>query len=116
GTDRTVSTLRALSRRFPNIRFVWLMGADNLAQIPKWRRWTRIFHMVRVAVFDRSPYSYAALAGSAARRFAQVRARRPLSIWFRSPPSWTYLAIRRHPASATELRAERGKKGSGGER
>jgi len=111
GVNRSAQSLRALSRRYPNLRFVWLMGADNLAQIPLWWRWTRIFHTVRVAVFDRSPYSYEALAGSAARRYARSRVRRSLSIWFRSPPSWTYMAIRRHPASATALRAKRKRAG-----
>lgn len=105
GDSRTAHSLRTLCRHYPNLRFVWLMGADNLAEIPRWWRWTSIFHTVRVAVFDRSPYSYGALAGSAACRFARVRAGRPLSIWFRSPPSWAYMAVRRHPASATALRA-----------
>lgn len=105
GTTWTASTLKTLAQRYPAIRFVWLMGADNLAQMPRWRRWTRIFNTTRVAVFDRSPYSYAALSGAAARRFARARTRRPSTIWFRLPPAWTYVAIRRHPASATALRA-----------
>ena len=106
GVNRTALTLQQLTRRYPNISFVWLMGADNLAQTPRWWRWTRIFHTARVAVFDRSPYSYDALAGAAAQRFAKVRTRRPSTIWFRLPPAWTYVAIRRHPASATALRAK----------
>ncbi len=44
GTHYTVDTLAALQRRFPRTRFVWLMGADNLAQIRHWRRWTEIFN------------------------------------------------------------------------
>ena len=106
GVNRTALTLRNLKRRYPGLSFVWLMGADNLAQAPQWWRWTRIFQTARVAVFDRSPYSYAALAGAATRRFAKVRTRRPSAIWFRLPPVWTYVAIRRHPASATALRAK----------
>ena len=106
GVNRTALTLQHLTRRYPGIDFVWLMGADNLAQAPRWWRWTRIFHTARVAVFDRSPYSYGALAGAAAQRFAKVRTGRPSAIWFRLPPVWTYVAIRRHPASATSLRAK----------
>lgn len=106
GVTRTAATLKALTQRYPALQFVWLMGADNLAQMPRWWRWTRIFHTARVAVFDRSPYSYGALAGAAARRFATARSRRPSTIWFRHPPAWTYVAIRRHPASATALRAK----------
>jgi nicotinate-nucleotide adenylyltransferase len=111
GETRTALTLKTLTRRYPALKFVWLMGADNLAQMPRWWRWTRIFHTARVAVFDRSPYSYGALAGAAARRFAQARTRRSSTIWFRLPPAWTYVAIRRHPASATALRAKKSARG-----
>jgi nicotinate-nucleotide adenylyltransferase len=104
GDTRTAATLPRLIRRYPGIGFVWLMGADNLAQLPRWWRWTRVFRAARVAVFDRNPYSYGALAGAAAQRFARARTRRPSTIWHRLPPAWTYLAIRRHPASATALR------------
>ncbi len=106
GVNRTALTLDRLKQRYPGTEFVWLMGADNLAQIDQWWHWTRIFDATRVAIFDRSPYSYKSLAGTAAQRFAQVRTRRPSAIWFRLPPVWTYVAIRRHPASATELRAK----------
>jgi len=108
GTTRTARTLALLIRRFPRTRFVWLMGADNLQQLPKWWRWTRIFRTVRVAVFDRSPYSYGALAGVAAQRYAQARTDRPAAVWNRGVPAWSYLTIRRHPASATALRAAQG--------
>lgn len=104
GMTRTARTLARLVAHYPNLRFVWLMGADNLAQMPKWWRWPRIFKTVRVAVFDRSPYSYKALAGAAAQRFAQARTFRPRTIWRKAPPAWTYIAMRRHPASATALR------------
>ena len=101
GTVRTAQTLAALTRRYPNLAFVWLMGADNLAQMPQWWRWTRIFRTSCVAVFDRSPYSYRALAGAAAARFKRARVR---SLWRQKPPAWTYIAVRRHPGSATDLR------------
>lgn len=102
GAARTASTLALLAKRYPNMSFVWLMGADNLAQMPRWWRWAQIFRAVRVAVFDRSPYSYKALAGAAAQRFAQARTR---SIWRHRLPVWTFVAMRRHPASATAIRA-----------
>jgi nicotinate-nucleotide adenylyltransferase len=57
GTQYTVDTIRALRLRCPTTRFVWLMGADNLEQMPKWRAWTKVFEMVPVAVFARRPYS-----------------------------------------------------------
>ncbi len=107
GTRYTADTLEALARRFPNIRFVWLMGADNLAQISRWQRWRRIFRTVPIAVFDRSPYSFKALAGKAARRFAHRRLpeRQASVLADTQPPAWIFLHTRLHPASATVIRS-----------
>ncbi len=109
GTRYTTDTIAMLGVRYPRMRFVWLMGADNLQQIPRWDRWTSIFHRVAVAVFDRSPYSYRSLAGKAARRFARARltSRRSLLLADRSRPAWAFLHSRRHPASATAIRHAR---------
>jgi nicotinate-nucleotide adenylyltransferase len=109
GTRYTADTLAELRRRFPACRFVWLMGADNLAQIVRWGRWTTIFQSVAVAVFDRSPYSYPSLAGKAAKRFAFSRlpAHRGARLADRDPPAWVFLHLRRHPASATAIRRDR---------
>ncbi|MDX2145225.1 MAG: nicotinate-nucleotide adenylyltransferase [Rhodospirillaceae bacterium] len=105
GVIRTARTLTMLRRRYPRLTLVWLMGADNLQQIPKWWRWTRIFRTARVAVLDRSPYSYAALAGKAAQRFRRMRTKAARVVLKRRLPAWSYLGIRRHGASSTALRA-----------
>src|SRR5699024_7513833 len=73
GTRRTADTLAQLQRCFPGVRFVWIMGADNLQQIHHWGRWKEIFHRVGVAVFDRPSYSLGALSAKAAQRFARHR-------------------------------------------
>ncbi|MCB2108944.1 MAG: nicotinate-nicotinamide nucleotide adenylyltransferase [Rhodobacteraceae bacterium] len=104
GSVRTAQVLRALKKRYPRLAFVWLMGADNLAQLPRWWHWTSIFHTARVAVLDRSPYSYKALYGAAAIRFRRAKIS-PGKLFHRALPAWSYLAIRRHPASATSIRA-----------
>jgi nicotinate-nucleotide adenylyltransferase len=106
GTRYTADTLAVLTRRFPASRFVWLMGADNLAQICHWDRWRSIFERVAVAVFDRSPYSYSSLVGKAAQRFAHCRlsARRSVLLTRMAPPAWAFLHLKRHPASATAIR------------
>jgi nicotinate-nucleotide adenylyltransferase len=106
GSTRTAQTMQKLCLRYPNLDFVWLMGADNLAEISRWWQWARIFQSVRVAVFDRSPYSHSALASKASHRFASFRTGSPSHIWLHPPPCWTYIAIRRHPASATAARAK----------
>jgi nicotinate-nucleotide adenylyltransferase len=110
GTRFTADTLVALKRRFPCVRFVWLMGADNLMQIPRWDRWERIFAAVPVAVFDRKPHTYAALSSRAAARFRRFRrtGRRTLNLAEATPPAWAFLFYRRHPASATDIRRKTG--------
>jgi len=109
GSRFTADTLRALRRRFPRHDWVWLMGADNLAQITSWRDWSSIFHAVPVAVLDRPAYSLKALAGKAARRFST--ARRGPRIGPRlaglAPPAWVFLHTRLHPASASAIRKRR---------
>jgi nicotinate-nucleotide adenylyltransferase len=106
-TRYTADTLHALRKRFPHTRFVWIMGADNLAQIPHWERWTEIFGQVPIAVFDRATYSFRALAGKAARRFANRRidTRHAVDLADLRPPAWVYFHARRHPASASSIRA-----------
>jgi len=115
GTRFTSDTIAALRRRFPRTRFVWLIGADNLAQMHRWRRWQAIFTQVPVAALDRSPYSHRALAGKAARRFARARvpAGRAGVLAGRAPPAWVFLHQRPHPASATAIRARARGKGAG---
>ena len=109
GTRYTADTLSKLKLRFPKVRFVWLMGADNLVQISRWARWTRIFQAVPVAILARSPYSQRALAARAARRLSgfRVRDRAAPGLADRQPPAWVFLHTRLHPASATAIRARR---------
>ncbi len=106
GVTLTWQTLTLLRQRFPKTDFVWLMGADNMVQIPRWVRWSKIFQLVHIAVFDRSPYSHDALSGQAARRFAhrRLRSSRPLALWQKTRSTWVYVAQRRHSASSTAIR------------
>ena len=109
GTRYTVDTIEALGRCFPDRRFVWIMGADNLVQFPQWKGWRRLFSSVPIAVYARAPYSTRALAGRAANVFASSRyanrnARRLADC---KPPAWTFFHTPLHPASASDIRAER---------
>ena len=112
GTTYTAGSLDALKRSFPKTRFVWLMGADNLKQISRWHRWTRIFNQVPIAVFDRAPYSFGALAGKAARAFFRFKKKRAdaCNLADMQPPAWMFFHTRLHPGSATQIRASRGLK------
>jgi len=109
GTTYTADTLRFLLRRFPGLRFVWLMGGDNLGQLPYWQRWQQIFRSVPVAVFDRPATALKALAGKAAQRFARarIRGRSARRLADMTPPAWAFFHTRLDPRSATRIRAER---------
>ncbi len=106
GTSYTAESVVALKSRFAATRFVWLMGADNLLQLPMWRDWKTLFQSVPIAVFTRSSYSRKALAGVAAQRFAKFRLpeRAAAELIGRSPPVWVFLHTSPHPASATKIR------------
>jgi len=109
GTRYTVDTLRLLRRRFPRARFVWLMGADNLTDFPRWRGWRRIARLMPFAVYPRPGYNFRALAGQAAQKLHRSR-RRPCQaarLANQPPPAWIFLPAAQHPASATALRAAR---------
>lgn len=109
GTVYSVDTVTALRRRYPRIRFVWIMGADNLIQVPLWRGWQRLFDTVPIAVFARPSYCLRALAGKAARRFAKMRIAesRAVGVVVATPPAWVFLHTRLDASSATALRARR---------
>ena len=110
GTRYTLDTLVALKARHPDVRFVWLIGADNLAQMHRWRGWREIFRTVPIAVFPRAPYSLGALGSRAARHFKAARlphtqARRLARC---RPPAWVFVNAPLHGESATRLRRKRG--------
>lgn len=109
GTQYTADTLERLTRRFPAHAFLWLMGADNLLQIHKWRDWQRIFHLLPVAVLARPSYSLRALAAPAAQRFLRARwpERLARELVQAEPPAWVLIHGPLHPASATAIRAAR---------
>jgi nicotinate-nucleotide adenylyltransferase len=105
-TRYTCDTLRALKTLFPRVRFVWLMGADNLLQFPRWRGWMRIAAATPFAVLPRPTYTRAARAGQAARRLAQARkpAGQAVVLADQAAPAWVFLDGRENTLSATAIR------------
>jgi len=106
GLTYTIDVLRTLKRLAPDARFVWLMGADNLANFHHWRDWRGIAALAPIAVVSRPgsfPHAglsrfarqYAACRQTGDRNGALARAR---------PPAWRLLQARLDPASSTELR------------
>ena len=109
GTQWTVDTLRALTARHPGVRFVWLMGSDNLAGFHKWRGWTDIMRMMPMAVIARPGSQLDSRTAPAAARFASARvpAARARLLPALDAPAWTYLTAPLNPRSSTALRAAR---------
>ncbi|MBO9498820.1 MAG: nicotinate-nucleotide adenylyltransferase [Novosphingobium sp.] len=105
-TRFTIDTLRKLRRRYPRVRFVWLMGADNLAQFHRWKQWRAIAREMPIAVIARPGYDAAALASPAMawlRRFRVPAAGlRNRGEW--SAPALVELRFDPDPRSATEMR------------
>jgi nicotinate-nucleotide adenylyltransferase len=107
GTRYTAAAVERLRRRYPGVRFVWLMGADNLATFHRWDRWEEIMAMVPVGVLARPGEQLRAGLSPAARRFArwrlpQAEAR---ALPFMDPPAWTLVSGRMLDLSSSELRA-----------
>src|SRR5437899_2543745 len=111
GARYTYDTLRYLIERCPDVRFVWIMGADNLRSFHRWQKWRAIAAMVPMAVVDRlgpSLYAGASAAGQALAR-ARIPEAAARSLPDRKPPAWVYLHGLKSPLSSTALRAARHK-------
>ena len=106
GTRYTIDTLRRLKARYPKRRFVWIMGADNLAQFHRWRDWRRIAREVPIAVVARPGYDGRALRSPAFRWFGRfVHPARGARMWTEwRLPALVLLRFRPDPTSATALR------------
>ncbi len=107
GTAYTERSLSFLRRRFPQVRFVWLMGADNLASFHRWNEWQAIFGLMPIAVEDRPEWRYRALASPAASRFSRFRIpeAEAAALPALAPPAWCYLSGPLSKLSSTALRA-----------
>jgi nicotinate-nucleotide adenylyltransferase len=106
GTRYTVDTLRRLKARYPRRRFIWIMGADNLAQFHRWRDWRGIARLMPIAVIARPTYTGQALAAPAMgwlRRYQRPAA--TATRWTQwSLPALVLLRFRPDPTSATAVR------------
>jgi nicotinate-nucleotide adenylyltransferase len=106
GTRYTFDTLEAVMQRFPQMRFVWLMGSDNLDQFRRWRRWPEIAARVPIAVVMRPGTTLAPLRAKAAQRLARSRRNAPGRMAFQHPPAFVVLDGPRNKTSATAIRSQ----------
>jgi nicotinate-nucleotide adenylyltransferase len=107
GTRYTADTLAALTNRLPETRFVWLMGADNMLQFPKWRNWREIAETVPIAIYPRPGYTLKARLSPAATalREATLDASDATLLPHLAAPALVFLAGPESAHSATEIRA-----------
>ena len=106
GVVWTVDTLRLLVARHPGVRFVWLMGSDNLENFHRWRGWTDIMRLMPVAVIARPGSLLDSRTAPAAARFASARLspERARLLPDCEAPCWTYLTAPLNPLSSTKIR------------
>ena len=106
GTRYTVDTVNFLRRRASQLRFVWIMGADNLAQFHRWQNWQRIAMQLPIAVIDRPPQSFHAMTAPAAQALARYRLpeNKAGRLADQRPPAWVFLTGLKLNLSSTGLR------------
>ncbi len=108
-TRYTAQTLEALKGAFRRGHFVWIMGADSLANLHRWHHWTDIMESVPVAVLARPGYSIRALQSPAATRYAGCRVPQHLaaSLPLRRPPAFCFVTMPLRNESSTAIRERR---------
>lgn len=107
GLVYTADTVDFLVHRFPQARFVWLMGADSLAGFHRWRNWRHLLDTVPAAVIDRPGFTFSATSAKAAIALGRGRIAEHAApdLARRRAPAWVFLHGPRTPLSSTALRA-----------
>lgn len=110
GTRYTAQTLRALRRLYPGVRFVWLMGADNLAQLDRWQDWHEIMESVPVGVLARPGQRISARASRAARIYRAARLPAPAAdlLGQSAAPCWCFVNVPMVDISSSSIRKDGG--------
>jgi nicotinate-nucleotide adenylyltransferase len=106
-TRFTCDTVKKLQTRFPLVRFVFIMGADNLAAFHRWKNWRALARMIPIVVVDRPDYDLSALAAPAAASLARARIDESDAALLPQlpPPAWVFLHGLKSELSSTALRA-----------
>lgn len=107
GTRYTAETLAELRARYPGVRFVWLMGADNLAQFHRWERWEEIMATTPVGVIARPGARASARMAKAAERYWPWRVPQEASRLLPRlmPPAWCFVNVPMQEISSSAIRA-----------
>ena len=108
GTRYSYETLALLKKRFRGTHFVWMMGADNLAQFHRWKRWKQLLAEVPVLVFDRAPYSHTSLRSKTMLRGRKFLLKNITMRNYVPAPCLVFEHLKRDPLSSTDLRKKLG--------
>ena len=102
-------SLNFIQNYYKNIKFYWLMGADNLINFHHWQKWREIFNDISIVVFRRHGYNNKALNSVTIKTFSQfqVIANPIKQSYFKQLPSWTWINNREIKISSTEIRKQR---------
>jgi nicotinate-nucleotide adenylyltransferase len=89
------------------VRFVWLMGADNLVHFHHWKDWRQILDTVPVGVLARPGDRIAARLSPAARiyRHAMLKGGQSHLLAQATSPAWCFVNVPMVDVSSTQLRA-----------
>lgn len=106
GTKFTYETLAALCARYPGVRFVWLMGADNLASFHHWENWRDIMELVPIGVLARPGQRISARLSPAARQYVRYRyrGREAMRLCKAEAPAWVFVNVPMDDISSTDIR------------
>ncbi len=112
-TRYTADMLALVRRRNPGVHFVWIMGADNLADFHRWQRWREIAQTMPIAVIDRPGSTLAFMSAIMAKAFdfARIDERDAALLPRMRPPAWTFIHGPRSLLSSTAIRDGRNGKG-----
>ena len=108
-SDYSYQTLNFIQNHYKNIKFFWLMGADNLINFHEWQNWRKIFKNISIVIFKRHSYNIKALNSIATKTFSEFKVNaNPIDqIYFKKLPSWTLINNREIKISSTEIRKQR---------
>ena len=107
GFRYSFDTLSFLRESCAGVKFVWIMGADNLVQFEHWERWRDIAELMPIAVYARPGSIHRATTSKAATALRKYRIPEAEAegLADRDPPAWVYLRGIMSAQSSTAIRA-----------
>ncbi len=108
GSKFTADTLRKLTAIYPGVRFVWLMGADNLVNFHLWDNWDWIIQNFPIGVMARPGEQIKAGLSPAAIKYRKFRipTYHASKLSYYSAPAWSLLVGPMRDISSTKIRMQ----------